>query len=484
MRFARLIPFILAGTFLLSQLASPKFGVVKTRARFAMFHPPAFHASNGELRLQVDSLDSRHGLTMAPRIEQSLEEGLLRSYFKVTPDARTLLQCTLTDSTAHLEPAVREESVNVHVGEHTEQGSDGKPKIVEDCQVRNSLVTYLVSVGHLAMDVKAKDTRAGTLLMNQLVERGYRRESAIFGPRRCGGASYGVLGAQFQDPFVILGFLGDEVVNDTLTLATGFDEPREVLLAVDDPLKPGNAQAVAGAWREALDTWTSSSAHNKPGEAARLYNLGVAHEAMAAMAMRNWKLDDAASHLFESQESYSQALKIDPEEKYFRDTMARLQIDQHLLHQQLRQASEESDGASGRPGKPAPGSSSAAPLDGWPSGESAPVHDYRVYVRTRLGAEKGRPTEALKQALLAGAADYGVEPDAGLRVLDSEVERASVLRQNLETYRADFQAAAADGLITPDERQMLRKRQQILHVSDNQAKEIESQFKFQETDQD
>jgi hypothetical protein len=69
-----------------------------------------------------------------------------------------------------------------------------------------------------------------------------------------------------------------------------------------------------------------------------------------------------------------------------------------------------------------------------------------------------------------------------LQVLDSETRRLALVRQNMEKYREDFQAAAADAVITADERQMLRKRQQILHLADEQAKEIESQFKFQETD--
>ena len=69
-----------------------------------------------------------------------------------------------------------------------------------------------------------------------------------------------------------------------------------------------------------------------------------------------------------------------------------------------------------------------------------------------------------------------------LQVLDSETQQLTLLRQNMEKYREDFQAADVGGVITSEARQMLRKRQQILHLSDEQVKEIESQFKFKETE--
>jgi hypothetical protein len=255
-----------------------------------------------------------------------------------------------------------------------------------------------------------------------------------------------------------------------------------VLLAVDTGLKPGNAQAVAGAWQDALDTWTNASARSKASEAARHYNLGVAHEVLAALNMHNWELNDASSHLFQAQESYSQALKLDPQEKYFRDTMARLQIERQLLQQQLQQASEEGAApasATARSSAAAP-PSTTVPIEGWPSGESSASHDYRVYVRTRLSAEKGQPTDALKQQLLSSAADYVVDSETAVQVLNSEVQRSDALRRNMETYRADFQAAASDGVITTEKRQMLHRRQQILHLSTDEVKEIESRFKVDE----
>jgi hypothetical protein len=486
MRSARMIPFFLAAIFLNPALGGAKFGVIKTRVQIAMYHPPAFHAFGGEIRVEVDSVDERTQLMVAPLIQHLLEEALVREDFKLTSNARTLLRCTLTDATALLRTASRSQSMNVYLGQHSEEDKNGKTKRVEDCKVQMARVTYIISSGHLAMDVKAEDTRAKTLLMSQPAERAYGQESAIAGPQKCRGETYAIRQGQLLDPLEILSLLAGQAINDTVVLATGYDEPREVLLAVDDELKPGNAQAKAGAWENALETWTKTSVRSTDTEAARQYNRGVAHEALAAMAMRNWRLEEAASHLFEAQECYVQALKLDPGEKYFHDTMARLQSDQTLLQHQLEQASAEESATTGTTlRRPAPSAAPLAiPLEGWPPGETGSIHDYRLYVRTRLGAQRGRPTDALRQELLIGAGDYQLESYEAMEVLDSETQRLTVMQQNVEKYRADFQAAMAGGAITAEERQMLRKRQQILHLSDEQVKEVESQLAVQEEDQE
>lgn len=484
MRLARLICLFLTAVFLNPALGGAKFGIIKTRVRFPVYHPPAFHAYGREIRVEVDSVDMRAQLMVAPLIQHLLEDGLAHENFNITPNARTLLRCTLTDASALLQTRARMQSINVLLGEHTEQSNSGNTKQVEDCKVQRSRVIYLVSSGHLAMEVRATDTKTQNLLMSQPVDRVYQQESPIAGPPKCRGAKYTMRQGQLQDSLAILNLLAEQAINDTLTLATGYDETREVLLAVDDELKPGNAQARAGAWQDALQTWTNTSVRSRKTEAARQYNLGVAHEVLAAMAMGNWALEEATSHLYEAQECYSQALKLDPGEKYFRDTMARLRAGQQLLQQQLEQSSaEESADLDAAPRRVASSSAALAiPLEGWPAGEAEAVHDYRVYVRARLSAQKGRLTEALRDELLIAAPDYQVESYIAVEVLDSEMQRLVVLRQNVEKYRVDFQAAMAGGSMSPEDRQMLRKRQQILHLSDQQVAEVESQLSGQASD--
>src|SRR5262249_18394564 len=57
-------------------------------------------------------------------------------------------------------------------------------------------------------------------------------------------------------------------------------EPVEALLAVDGELKDGNRMAEGGLWKEAMASW-SARTFKGDKEAARLHNVGVAHEAFA-----------------------------------------------------------------------------------------------------------------------------------------------------------------------------------------------------------
>jgi hypothetical protein len=318
-----------------------KFGVFKTHVRFLVHHPPAFVAFSHQIRLEANSAEEGVGWGVVPRIRRSLEQGLLRANLSVMPGARTLLECTLTDSHAHLETETRRESVNVHVGEHTVQEKNGKTKEVEDCKFQSSPVTYLVSSGHLAMQVKAVDSEGQVQMMSQPVERAYRMESPIAGPRQCGDKAYGLQAGHLNSVDAIMDLLADQVSGDALILAAGYDETREVMLEEDEELKAGNALAQAGDWQDAIAVWTDAASKSATSEAARQHNLGVAHEALAASAARSYEFQEASSQLDQARECFTQALRLDPSEKYFRDTLARVQADRELLRQEMQHATQE-----------------------------------------------------------------------------------------------------------------------------------------------
>ena len=163
-----------------------------------------------------------------------------------------------------------------------------------------------------------------------------------------------------------------------------------------------------------------------------------------------------------------------------KEQLARLQRDRAVLekeqeHQFLKQA-EAASLAPAPPAEPAAPITVSIPLEGWPPGEAEAVHDFRVYVRLRLGAQKGDVSEAFKQKLVASAPDYGVKEGIAMQVVDAEAKRLLVLQQNMDKYREDFKDVASDGVVSPDERTMLLKRQKTLHLSDDQVKEVEIQF--------
>ncbi len=459
-----------------------KFGVSKTRAEIMMRYPPAFHTPGRELQIRVSSIAPGSRGALAYRIQQLIEQALTRENFKVNSFARTSLEGSLNEAVASVEWQIRSASFRIHTGEHTEYDKKGKPKQVEDCKQQQVNVTYLVSSGDLSLNLTALDAKTQSVLFTELLQRTYHQESAIAGPKLCGNQAYTLSSDQLQDRRAILARLADQAVAATAAIVAGYDEPRSLLLAVDNELKPGNAQALGGNWRGALEVWKEAAItpDNPEKEAPRQYNLGVAHEALAVAAMRNDDLDGAKEHLDAAEDGYKQALTLDPGEKYFRDTLERLQADRAVLKkQQEQQLLEQSEAANLAPSASAPPVAPITvniPLEGWPENEKESLHDFRAYVRTRMGAQKADLSEAFKQQLVASGADYGVPEANALQVVDSESRRLLVLKQNMQKYGEDFKDVAADGTVSADEREVLRKRQKTLHLSDAQVGEVESHF--------
>jgi tetratricopeptide (TPR) repeat protein len=459
-----------------------KFGVSKTRAEIMIHYPPAFHTPGRELQIRVSSIAPGARGAMAYRIQQLIEQALTRENFKVNPFARTSLEGSLNEATASVEWQIRSVSFRIHTGEHTEYDKKGKPKQVEDCKQKHVNVTHLVSSGELSLNLTAVDAKTQSILFTQLIQRTYHQESAIAGPKLCGNQAYTLSADQLQDRRAILARLADQTVAATAAVVAGYDEPRSLLLAVDNELKPGNTQALSGNWRGALEVWKEAAItpENPEKEAARQYNLGVAHEALAAAAMRNEDLDEAKAHLDAADDGYKQALTLDRGEKYFHDTLERLQGDWAVWKkQQEQQFLEQSEAANLAPTASAPPVAPITvnvPLEGWPENEKESVHDFRAYVRTRLGAQKAELGEAFEQKLVTSGADYGVPEAIALQVVDSEARRLLLLKQNMQKYGEDFKDVAVDGTVSADEREVLRKRQKTLHLSDAQVSEVESHF--------
>lgn len=459
-----------------------KFGVSKTRAEIMMHYPSAFHTPGRELQIRVNSIAPGSRGALAYRIQQLIEQALTRENFKVNSFARTSLEGSLNEATASVEWQIRSVSLRIHTGEHTEYDKKGKPKQVEDCKQKQVNATYLVSSGDLSLNLTAFDAKSESVLFTQLIQRSYLQESAIAGPKLCGKQAYTLSADQLQDRRAILARLADQTVTATAAIVAGYDEPRSLLLAVDNELKPGNTQALSGNWRGALEVWKEAAItpENPEKEAARQYNLGVAHEALAAAAMRNEDLDGAKDHLDAAENGYKQALTLDRGEKYFRDTLERLEAGRAVLKkQQEHQLLEQSEAANLAPSagaRPVAPITVNIPLEGWPENEKESVHDFRAYIRTRMEAQKADLGEAFKLKLAASGADYGVPEAPALQVVDSEARRLVVLKQNMQKYGEDFKDVAADGTVSADEREVLRKRQKTLHLSDTQVSEVESHF--------
>jgi len=364
--------------------------------------------------------------------------------------------------------------VNVHVGEHTEKDAKGKEKKVEDCRARQGEVTYLVSSGSVAVYMTTSDLKMQTVLFALPVRRLYREESAVAGPRRCGGKGYRISPAQLQDPQVILARLTEEAATAVVPPVAGFAELKTVLLAVDDELKPSNIHAQAGNWERALEMWEAVCTSRVETEAARQYNLGVAHEALAAQALKAGNLQDAAAHVSKATEAHDDVLLRDPNERYFRGSLTRLfqfrqVLDKFKEYQSLERA--EAARVSGSVGTPA---------EDMPEGEPRPAREFRVYVRQRVMAQRWEPSEEFRKKLTARGAGLGVAPALASEVVNSEVRRFLLLRQSQQKYQEVFEELSDDGFISAHERATLREQQKVLGLTDELVNEVERPFRFKE----
>jgi tetratricopeptide (TPR) repeat protein len=102
------------------------------------------------------------------------------------------------------------------------------------------------------------------------------------------------------------------------------NEAIEVFLAKDKgAIDEGDKQAVAGLWEKALETFeTAPALTKKDDDAYRLYNIGVANEALGYAAEDS---KSAMKFLDEAAINYGKAIDEKPGEKYFLEPQKRIQ---------------------------------------------------------------------------------------------------------------------------------------------------------------
>lgn len=457
-----------------------KFGISKTRAVYVMYFPPAFHVPGREVRLHFVSDTFGSEADLAGRIEQQVSQALTQERFRLSPAAPTVLQGSLDEARASVERERRPVNLNIRTGERIEKDKNGKEKKVEECRNQQVYATFLTSRGRLVMNLTIAEVASRSTLFTHTIERSYLVESMADGPRLCGNRTYTVSPDHLRSRSEILALLADQAAAETIRLASGYDEDRTALLAVDNELKPGNALALAGNYPRALAAWEGAEipADDKQKQAARLHNLGVAREVMAVQAMREDRLSESEKLLNDADQAYSQAIALDSGEKYFRDPVDRIKLAREVLEKMKAHRALDQVGADDLVPASPQGSSADAEiaLDAFPLNEAEQVRDYRLYVRTHLEARLAEPDAAFRVRLLSAASDYRLTEEGAVEVVESETRRIRVLSQNMGKYAEDYKAVVADGTITPSEREMLSTRQKTLHLPDAMARAAEERY--------
>ena len=295
----------------------PGFGTPKTKVYLQRKLPAFVHLSAGTFRVKVTGRES------LVDVSRDLSAQLETEIMKDDPQLRTeeinptiVISCQITDY-SHPQPTVTQRP-------NLAAGKNG-PKTLP----------YLRVTGSLSVAFQAR-TGSQSLASNNIIAK-YDEEFDSAG----NNASHGVLGTMSSAWHRVTGSASSEDLNPPtepelrLKLLTdavhqiaqhlvNTNETIEVYLAKGKkPLDEGNKQGEAGLWQRALETYETMPQMAKPtDDAYRLYDIGVAYEALAYAAE-----DEKAAMKFldEAAINYGKAIDAKPAEKYFLEPQKRIE---------------------------------------------------------------------------------------------------------------------------------------------------------------
>jgi hypothetical protein len=294
--------------------APAKFGISKTKVTLHRSRPPEIPLLGESVAVEITATSRRISDSQLDQVRGRVE-GALRAWklFRVAEDAGdadTVVRVSVGDLEARIRETVEYEQKYVKIGEHQEWNEKKKKwETKSDWGNRTQPVHLTVATGSISARVKV-DTPLGS----------HTADASASYDQQIKGASKVPAEARSEDS--LEQFLVETAGTRAAAVVSFSPDPVEALLAVDGDLKPGNRLAEAGLFEQALAEW-SRRAFKGDKEAARLHNIGVAHEALA------YELPpDAAHHrseLEQASEHYRKALALDPAEKYFAEPLRRVE---------------------------------------------------------------------------------------------------------------------------------------------------------------
>ena len=296
---------------------SPGFGTPKTRVYLQRKLPALVRLNGGTFRVKVSGRENQ--VDLSRDLGAQLETEMMKDDPHFRADAMNpsiVISCQITDY-SHPQPTVTQRP-------NLAAGKNG-PKTLP----------YMRVTGSLSVAFQAR-TGNQTLASNNITAK-YDEEFDSAG----NDASHGVMGTMSSTWHRITGGasseelnpptepelrskLLNEAVHQIAQHLVNTNETVEVYLAKGKKaLDEGNKQAEAGLWQRALETYETASPMPKPvDDAYRLYDIGVAYEALAYAA------DDeksAMKFLDEAAINYGKAIDAKPAEKYFLDPQKRIE---------------------------------------------------------------------------------------------------------------------------------------------------------------
>jgi hypothetical protein len=288
------------------------FGANKCDIKVQRLVPPPTKIS-GPIQIVVDPGSARDA-ALSSQMQSQLEASIMRLDPALTISAaspQTQLAAEISEYTENRQWESRNEKELKKTG--TEQVWNDKKRAYETKDVWNQVdVTkkYLTIKGLLSVTWKA------IAATKQIVASDVGR--ATF------QSSY-LDGQEAPDPAFVKGSMVGSVVPGIVQRLVPYPEVVEVYVA-KGKLEPGCKLAEGAQWTRALESWETFPAFKNPkDEAYRVFNIGVAHEALAYSAGASRDFESSLRYLDKAAENYGLAVELNAGEKYFKDPQGRIQ---------------------------------------------------------------------------------------------------------------------------------------------------------------
>jgi hypothetical protein len=323
----------LALTVALSAAAAPalaKFGISKTKVVLPRQQPPEFQLLGETVSLEVSSraraVTDRHLETVRGQVETALTQNGVFRVVDRPEDADNAVRITLDELQARFRDSITYETKYVKTGERQEWDEKKKQMVTKDVYGnREEPVPVRIVNGHLVgyLEVETRPATPRRVPIGDRYDQEFKGSSAP--PEEASSET------ALEDWLV-------EQAGLRAAAAVSFSpDPVTAMLAVDGELKAGNRLAEAGRFQEALAEWNRKPLKGDK-EAARLHNVGVAHEALAYA----FPVPDPqhAEQLREAQRDYQEAARLDPDEKYFAEPQQRIAVSLEYAERASRMMAE------------------------------------------------------------------------------------------------------------------------------------------------
>ncbi|HZD31352.1 MAG TPA: hypothetical protein VE779_06800, partial [Candidatus Angelobacter sp.] len=316
----RIVATVCLAALLAPAASAQGFGSAKTKITLHRKLPPVAHLNGAGISVQVT------GHTMqtadAADLRNMVEAELLKDDHRLRSEDRSpdsIIVCTITE---YVPPTAQTATHSTYVV--------GSKKPQQEQVTRYSGILKLAYV--------AKDAHSGRTLDSNNITSKYDDEFNQYGSTSKGiseslSTGWNKLkhGKFTPDKPPTAGELRDVLFSDAVSQIAArlvnTDEPVEVLLA-RGKLDDANKLAEADLWTRNLENLeTMTPFPSKEDDAYRLYNIGVAYEALAYGAEDN---NTARKYLDEAAINYGKAIDDKPSEKYFMEPQKR--IDTAIAH--------------------------------------------------------------------------------------------------------------------------------------------------------